>query len=324
MSADQDSPATMNGAANGSHPRKIRMPRTSRVVNPEARMSLIEHIRELRNRVFKALLLVTAGAIGGWFIEEPVFKFITGPYCKLPARIRDGIQPGLPASAQPHNCHLIVTGLFDYFFLHLKLAIVIGIIISAPFWMYQLWAFVAPGLHRRERRWTYLFVGTVFPLFAIGGTFAYFAMTKGLRFLLDMLPSTVVPFISVTSYIGYAIAMLLIFGLAFELPLVMVLLNLAGVLTHARFAKWRRMIIFAVFAFAAVATPSPDPISMLLLAVPCVALVEGAEVFAWANDRRKAKRGVLYPGLSDEDIAEYGLDTERVPADDLDDLDATR
>jgi len=324
MSAHQDSPGTMNGAANGSDPRKIRMPRTRRVVNPEARMSLIEHIRELRNRVFKALLFVTAGAIAGWFIEEPVFKFITGPYCKLPARIRDGIQPGLPGASQPHNCHLIVTGLFDYFFLHLKLAIVIGIIISAPFWMYQLWAFVAPGLHSRERRWTYLFVGTVFPLFAIGGTFAYFAMTKGLRFLLDMLPSTVIPFISVTSYIGYAIAMLLIFGLAFELPLVMVLLNLAGVLTHKRFAKWRRMIIFAVFAFAAVATPSPDPISMLLLAVPCVALVEGAELFSWANDRRKAKRGVLYPGLSEDEVEEYGLDTERVMADDLDDADASR
>ncbi len=320
MSAQEDGSATMNGAANGS--RKIRMPRSRRVVNPDARMPLIEHIRELRNRVLKAVLFVTSGAIAGWFIEPAVWHFITRPYCKLPAHVRDGVQPGLPAHAQPQDCHLIVTGLFDYFFLHLKLAIVIGIIISAPFWMYQLWAFIAPGLHSRERRWTYLFAGAVFPLFAIGGTLAYFAMTKGLRFLLDMLPPTVIPFISVTSYIGYAIAMLMIFGLAFELPLVMVLLNLAGVLTHRRFAKWRRMIIFAVFAFAAVATPSPDPISMLLLAVPCVALVEAAELFAWANDRRKAKRGVLYPGLSPDEVSEYGLDTERVTADDLDDVEA--
>ncbi len=322
MSAQEDSPASIGGAANGANPRKLRVPRGRRVVNPEARMPLVEHIRELRNRVLKALAFVTAGAIAGWFIEEPAFKFITGPYCKLPARVRDGFQPGLPGGHQPQDCHLIVTGLFDYFFLHLKLAIVIGIVISAPFWMYQLWAFIAPGLHARERRWTYLFVGTVFPLFAIGGTFAYFAMTRGLHFLLGMLPQTVVPFISVTSYIGYAIAMLLIFGLAFELPMVMVLLNLAGVLTHKRFAKWRRMIIFLVFAFAAVATPSPDPFSMLLLAVPCVALVEGAELFAWVNDRRKARRGVLYPGLSDDEIAEYGLDTERVTADDLDDVEA--
>ena len=323
----QDSPASMGGAANGdtrANPRKLRVPRGRRVINPEARMPLVEHIRELRNRVLKALAFATGGAIAGWFIEPAVWHFITRPYCKLPAHVRDGVQPGLPAHAQPQDCHLIVTGLFDYFFLHLKLAIVIGIVISAPFWMYQLWAFIAPGLHSRERKWTYLFAGAVFPLFAIGGTLAYFAMTKGLRFLLDMLPPTVIPFISVTSYIGYAMAMLLIFGLAFELPLVMVLLNLAGVLTHQRFAKWRRMIIFAVFAFAAVATPSPDPISMLLLAVPCVALVEGAEIFAWANDRRRAKRGMVYPGLSADEVADYGLETERVVASDLDDVDASR
>lgn len=272
-------------------------------------MPLLEHIRELRNRVLKAVLLVTAGAVAGWFIEPRVWTFITGPYCKLPARVRNGVQPGL-ADQHVHSCHLIVTGLFDYFFLHLKLAIVIGIVISAPLWMYQLWAFVAPGLHARERRWTYLFAGAVFPLFAVGGVAAYFAMTKGLHFLLGMLPSTVIPFISVTSYLGYAVAMLLIFGLAFEVPLVMVLLNLAGVLPHRRFAKWRRMIIFLVFAFAAVFTPSPDPISMLLLAVPCVVLVEAAELFAWANDRRRARRGTVYPGLSAEEVAAYGLDQD--------------
>ena len=102
--------------------------------------------------------------------------------------------------------------------------------------------------------------------------------------------------------------MLLAFGFGFELPLILIMLNLAGILTHARFKKWRRMIIFVIFAFAAVATPSPDPISMLLLAVPCVLLVEAAEVFAWVHDRRKARRPVSYPGLSDEDVARYGLD----------------
>ncbi len=325
MSAHQDSPATVNGSAPGDNARKRRLPGSRKVVNPEARMPLMEHIRELRNRVLKAVLAVTVASIAGWYLERPVFTFITHPYCKLPARVRNGVQPGVPASVQAHEpCRLIVTGLFDYFFLHLKLAIAIGIIISAPYWLYQLWAFIAPGLHRRERRWTYLFAAAVFPLFAIGGTIAYFAMTKGLHFLLGQLPQDVAPFISVTSYIGYALAMLLIFGLTFEIPLVMVLLNLAGVLTHQRFAKWRRMIIFAVFAFAAVATPSPDPISMLLLAVPCVLLVEAAEVFAWANDRRRARRGAVYPGLTPEEISEYGLDTEADSAADYDDIEAGR
>src|SRR5437773_1050558 len=132
MSAPQDSPATMNGSAPGASQRRFRVPRSRRVVNPDARMPLMEHIRELRNRVLKALLVVTAGAIAGWYLENPVFRFITRPYCKLPVSVRQGVQPGLPAGAQGHgqNCHLIVTGLFDYFFLHLKLAIAIGIIIS--------------------------------------------------------------------------------------------------------------------------------------------------------------------------------------------------
>jgi sec-independent protein translocase protein TatC len=321
MSAQEDSPGTMNGSSPGDTSGSRFLPRTRRAINPEGRMSLIEHIRELRNRVLKALLAVTLGATAGWFIEPHIWKFVTAPYCRLPARYIDPLGTG---SIHSKGCNLIVTSVFDYFFLHLKLAIAIGIVLTAPIWLYQLWAFVAPGLHSRERRWAYFFAGAAVPLFAIGGTLAYFAMSKGLGFLLRMLPSNVIPLITVSNYLGFAIAMLLIFGLSFELPLVMVLLNVAGVLTHQRFAKWRRMIIFAVFAFAAVATPSPDPISMLLLAVPCVALVEAAEIFAWANDRRRAKRGVVYPGLSPEEISEYGLDTEPAGVADFDDVDASR
>lgn len=321
MSAQEDSPASMNGSPPGDSSRKRRVPRSRRAINPEARMSLIEHIRELRNRILKALLAATLGSIAGWYIEPHIWKFITAPYCRLPARYIDLHDIG---SHSKGGCNLIVTSVFDYFFLHLKLAIAIGIVLSAPIWLYQLWAFIAPGLHARERRWAYFFAGAALPLFAIGGTLAYFAMSKGLGFLLHMLPNNVIPLITVSNYLGFAIAMLLIFGLSFELPLVMILLNVAGVLTHQRFAKWRRMIIFLVFAFAAVATPSPDPISMLLLAVPCVALVEGAELFAWWNDRRRAKRGMAYPGLTSEEIAEYGLETEPAGVADLDDIEASR
>jgi sec-independent protein translocase protein TatC len=262
-------------------------------------MPLLEHIRELRNRVFKAILAMTAGSVGGWFLYPYVWNFIQRPYCKL--NIPNSITHG-------KSCQLYVTGLFDAFFLHLQLAIVVGIIISSPLWMYQLWAFIAPGLYARERRWAYYFAGSAFPLFAIGGTIAYFAMTKGLHFLISMVPQHVVPLITINTYLSYAELMLVIFGIAFELPLVVVLLNLTGILTHQRFRKWRRMIIVVIFAFAAVMTPSPDPISMLLLAVPCVVLVEAAELFAWAHDRRKARRGAVYTGLTPEEVAAYGLD----------------
>lgn len=272
--------------------------------NPDGSMPLLEHIRELRNRVFKVVLLLVIGAVAGWYLYPYVWHFIEAPYCKLPQHAQVAIQGGTK------GCHLFVTGIFDGLFLRLKLSIIIGVIITSPLWLYQLWAFIAPGLYRRERRWAYFFAGAAVPLFILGGALAYLAMTKGLRFLLDLIPHGVVPIITINTYLGYAIAMLTIFGIAFELPLVFVLLNIAHVLPHERFAKWRRMIIFLVFLFAAVATPSPDPISMLLLAVPCVALVEMAEVFAFFNDRRRARllEANPYPGLTAEQVAEYELD----------------
>jgi len=313
MSAE-DSPATTNGSAPGAQPRKLRLPGGRRVVNPEARMPLMEHIRELRNRVIKAALAITVGSVVGWIFYTPIWRFIRHPYCRL----------HLVTTFTHQTCQLYVNGLFDAFFMHLKISIAAGVVLSSPFWLYQIWAFIAPGLHSRERRWAYFFAGSAIPLFVIGGGFAYFAMSKGLRFLLHMVPVGVTPLITINTYLSYATLMLLIFGITFEVPLVMVMLNLAGVLTHRRFAKWRRMIIFLIFAFAAVATPSPDPISMLLLAVPCVVLVEAAEVFVWLNDRRRARRGVVYPGLTPEEISEYGLDTEQASDADFDDIEASR
>jgi sec-independent protein translocase protein TatC len=278
--------------------------------NPEARMPLMEHIRELRNRVVKIALAVFIGAVVAWFFYQHIWHFVEAPYCRLK-------QP--PGTFGLKGCDLVVTGLFDAFFLKLQVCIAAGAIVAAPVWLYQLWAFIAPGLYHRERRWAYYFVGTALPLFLCGATIAYFAMTKGIHFLLGQVPNNVLALITINTYLSYAFAMLAIFGIAFELPLVFVMLNLAGVLTHERFRKWRRMIIFLVFLFAAVCTPSPDPISMLLLAAPCVVLVEGAEVFAWAHDKRKAQRvgSLAYPGMTAEEVAAYGLDqpvNEHTPA----------
>jgi sec-independent protein translocase protein TatC len=277
--------------------------------NPEARMSLMEHIRELRNRVIKIALAVTVGSITGWFIYGPVWDFIKRPYCK--AQIASPAADALARSIGTYgaHCQLYVTGVFDPLFLRLQISITVGVILSSPIWLYQLWAFIAPGLYRRERRWAYYFVGAAIPLFAVGATIAYFAMTRGLEFLLHLVPADTTALITINTYLSYAGAMLTIFGIAFEVPLVVVLLNLAGVLTHARFRKWRRVIIFLIFAFAAVFTPSPDPLTMLLLALPCLVFVEAAEIFAWIHDRRKARFGSLeFPGLTNEQVAEYGLD----------------
>jgi sec-independent protein translocase protein TatC len=264
-------------------------------------MSLIEHIRELRSRLLKALLGLAVGMTIGWIFFYPVWHFLERPYCNI-------VVDGQRQCNGQFGHTLVVNGVFDAFFLHLKIAFLVALIVSSPVWLYQLWAFIAPGLYHREKRWTYAFVGTAVPLFALGGLFAYLAMGKAMGFFVSLIPHGVAATFTVDTYLSYATAMLLIFGLAFEVPLFMVILNLAGVLTHARFRKWRRLMIFAVFAFAAVATPSPDPFSMLLLAVPCVILVELAEVFVWANDRRRARRQSIYAGLADDEISPLDFD----------------
>lgn len=203
----------------------MSMPRVSgrRTANPEGRMPLIEHIRELRRRLLKALLGLVGGMIVGWIFFGPLWSVLKKPYCDLPAAHQ----------LNPARCTLVVNGIFEGFFLHLKISFIFGLIISAPIWLYQLWAFVAPGLYQRERRWTYVFLGAAGPLFAGGGVLAYLTLDKGLKIFLGFVPGDVTALITVDHYLGYALAMLLIFGLTFELPLFVVILNLAGVLTHA-------------------------------------------------------------------------------------------
>jgi len=139
-------------------------------------------------------------------------------------------------------------------------------------------------------------------------------MSRGLRYLLGLTPNGVVNLPSVDTYLSYFQGMILGFGLAFELPLALVMLNMAHILTHERFRKWRRLMLFGAFLFAGIANPSPDPISMLLLAVPCVVLVEVAEIVIYFNDRRRARIPDPYAGLADDEAAPLDVD-ENDPAD---------
>lgn len=262
----------------------------------------MEHIRELRNRLLKAMAGVFAGAIVGWIFYDPIWKVLQHPYCKIPQSNRLNGQ-----------CALTTTGILDPFVLRIKICVIIGLVLASPIWLYQLWAFIAPGLYHRERRWTYVFMGGAIPLFAMGAFLAYETLDKGLGILLGFTPDHVVPLVTITSYLSYAVAMLLIFGATFELPLFVVVLNLAGVLTHARIRKWRRTLVFGIFVFAAVATPSQDPFTMLALALPTVVLFEVAELIAYVHDRRKARRPDLYGDLSDDEASPLDM------GDDLDD-----
>ncbi|HEY8480864.1 MAG TPA: twin-arginine translocase subunit TatC [Spirillospora sp.] len=272
-----------------------------RATPPDGRMPLKDHLRELRSRLIKAILGLVAGAVVGWLLFDPIWDFLKQPYTQIP-----------PEHCLDGKCDLVVHGIFDGFFIHLKVALMVGAVLSSPVWLYQIWAFVAPGLYDRERRWTYAFLAAAVPLFFLGAVLAYLTMDKGLKIFIGLAPGDTTVLVGVQDYLGYAQAMLFIFGLTFELPLFVVMLNLVGVLSHRRIRKSRRVLIFAVFVFAAVATPSQDPFTMLALALPTIVLFEIAELFAFLHDRRKARRGDPYEGLSDDEASP--LDLEAIDA----------
>ncbi|MEU9889121.1 twin-arginine translocase subunit TatC [Sphaerisporangium sp. NPDC051011] len=242
----------------------------------EGRMSLMDHLRELRNRLVKAILGLAVGTVIGFVFFDRLWTFMTGPYCRLPA-----------AHKLNDECTLVIQGVFEGFMVNLQVALMFGAVVAAPIWLYQVWAFVTPGLYRNERRYSITFLALAVPLFVAGAALAYFTMDKGLALLLGFAPGNVIPLISMDQYVGFMMAMLVIFGLSFELPLLMVFLNLIGVLPFKLVSKHQRMVIFLMFVFAAVATPSQDPITMLALAVPMVGMFLIAEVFMYFNDRKK-------------------------------------
>jgi sec-independent protein translocase protein TatC len=280
-----------------------RFVRSQRRQNPEGRMPVMDHLRELRNRIIKIALALAAGMGVGFYFFQWIWTTIERPFCRA-------VINGMTGCHQVGD-QLVINTILDPFYLRIKVAFIAGVILSSPVWLYQIWAFVAPGLYTREKRWTFTFLGTAVPLFVGGALFGYLVMPRGLHFLLGLTPSGVVNLPNVDTYLSYAALMLVGFGLCFLIPLFLVTLNLVGILTHARFRKWRRFMIFGVFVFAGIASPSPDPITMLLLAGPCVVLVEVAEVIVYMNDRRRARlHPDPYAGLADDELSPIELDDE--------------
>lgn len=269
----------------------------------DSKMPLTEHLRELRNRLAKAMLAFAAASIFCFIFEPDIFRWLIDPYCSLPADKRGDAGGG-------GSCKLYFFGILDAFTIRLKISMLSGAVLSAPIWLYQLWSFITPGLHRHERRWSLSFVGASLFLFAAGGFFAYITLETGLSLLLSFGGDGLVSVLDGNKYLSYVIAMLLVFGLSFEVPLIVTMLNLAGVVSTAKLRSWRRAEIFLVFVFAAIVTPSQDPFTMLALGLPMIILYEVALVIGWINDRRKARRGDTspYAGLDDDETSPLGFD----------------
>jgi sec-independent protein translocase protein TatC len=263
-------------------------------------MTLFEHLRELRGRLFKASLGVAGGTIIGFVVAHRVINFLIAPYCDFQAAKAPGVA-----------CTFSATGPLDTFLLTLKVSLYVGLLIGAPIWLYQLWAFIAPGLHRQERRYTYVFAAIAAPLFGAGMLLAHLIVSKSLHFFLNSGNFNVV--VGITGYFSFVTKMMLLFGAGFEFPLLIVMLNLAGLASGKRLLGWWRQAIFLMFLFGAVVTPSPDPFGMSILAGCMAILYFGAVGFALLNDRRRSRKAAALAGVNDDELS---------PIDDLDEIDA--
>ena len=246
---------------------------------PGGTMPLMEHLRELRTRVVRALLAIVAGTIGAFVFYEPILNFLTKPYTK--------IQPLLEERGIKSD--IVITGIGGAFNFQIKICLVVGILVASPFWLWQMWAFILPAMHRNEKRWAALLAGTGAPLFIGGAAFAYLLLPKAMNVLLGFVPDGFGSLVTGAEYFNFIIRMMLVFGVACEIPLVVVMLNRLGLVNARQLAKARPWIILMIFVFAAIATPTTDPLTMVLLAAPMTILYFISEIIAKLTDRKRAK-----------------------------------
>lgn len=277
-----------------------RLRSAKRPKNPLGEMTLIEHLQELRRRIVIALIAIVIGTIIGfiWYQQapfglQPLGEILRGPYCELPADKRASF-------TADGECRLLATSPFEMLLLRVKVAALAGAVLSSPVWLYQLWAFVVPGLHKRERRVTFLVVSTAVLLFVLGAVLAYFILSVGLEFLMGLGDEYQTAALTGERYFYFLLALLAIFGVSFEIPLLIVALNMIGVLEYETVKDKRRIIFVVIMIFAAAVTPGQDPFSMFVLAASLELLVELAFQFCRINDKRRDNTRPGWMDLDDE------------------------
>lgn len=246
-------------------------------------MPLLEHLREFRKRVVKSSVAISLAALIGWFFYNEIITKLAQPVCDLAAAQRTG----------SNTCgSLYINGVLGPLNLQIKVALLTGVILSAPIWLYQLWAFIAPALHRKEKRNSIFFFIAATPFFAAGTYLGYSILPVAIKVLFGFTPQSLTNLVKFDDYLDFVMRAILLFGIAFELPVFLVTFNLIGFLSGKAILRPWRIWVFCIVLFIAGFTPSADPLSMILLAVPLILLYLSSGVFALWNDKRRAKKEI--------------------------------
>jgi sec-independent protein translocase protein TatC len=248
-------------------------------------MTIWEHLAELRQRIIKSAVAVVVGFTVGFIVRQQVFEILIRPYCKLPSNLRAG-----STVFDANGCRLVFTNVLGAFFISLKAAAVVAVIIAAPAVCYQIWRFVSPGLRPIERRFALPFILLTGVLFSGGAVFAYLIIPRGLQFLLAFAGPEVVSLMDANEYLSFVLKTMLGFGLSFEFPMAIAIFTLMGVVTAAGLRKYRRHAIFGAFVLGAVITPTQDPLTMCVMALPLSVMYEGNILFARLVERRRRRQ----------------------------------
>lgn len=252
-------------------------------------MPLLEHLHEFRDRMIKSFFGILLGASVGWFFYQRIIRLLTLPFCDL----------GNSSSPTKDKCgDLYVNGILGPFNLQVKIALLTGVIIAAPIWIYQLWSFITPALHRKEKKVALIFVAIASPLFATGALLAYLILPHAVDILLGFTPDNLGNLVRFDEYLDFVLRLILIFGIAFVLPLFLVALNLLGILSGKSILKPWRLAVFLCFFFTATFTPTPDPITMTLLAIPLCLIYFISGLFALLTDKRRSQRSSKDTGVT--------------------------
>ncbi len=253
--------------------------------DPGGVMSLADHLRELRYRLIVALAAIAGCAALAAIFYETLYQVMMRPYLLAISMLAQS-HPGIETTT-------VITGVTAPLMLAIKVCAMAGLVLSSPIWVYQIWAFIVPALLAKEKKWALAFLAAGVPLFLLGVAVGYYIMPQGISVMLAFTPDSVpvLNLLDVEPFLELMLRLMLVFGLGFLMPVVVVGLNLMGVVRAAQLARARTYVIFGIFVFGAAATPSSDPFSMLALAIPMTVLYLAAELIARVHDRRLAAGG---------------------------------